>query len=55
MSDKTIVLLFATTGSIIGSYLPAVFGASWLSPWSIVLAMIGGFAGIWMGYRFLNP
>ncbi len=38
-------------GSTLGSYLPALFGAGWLSLWSIVLGTVGGLAGLWVGYK----
>jgi hypothetical protein len=41
----------ATVGSIAGSFVPGLWGAGQLSAWSVLFAMIGGFVGIWVGYR----
>lgn len=52
MSEKAIVMLGFTIGSIAGSYLPLLFGAGVLSLWSIVGGAVGGIAGIYIGYKF---
>ena len=37
---------------ILGSYVPVLFGDSdFFSGWSILGGMIGGFVGIWVGYK----
>lgn len=38
-------------GSTIGSFLPMLWGAGELSMSSIILAAVGGFAGIYVGYK----
>lgn len=38
-------------GSAIGGFLPSIWGDGAFSMWATVLAAVGGFAGIWLGYR----
>lgn len=38
-------------GSSLGSYLPALWGASLFSFSSIILGAVGGIAGIWAGFK----
>jgi hypothetical protein len=41
-----------TIGSLVGGYIPTLWGAGILSMSGILLSGIGGFVGIWVGYRF---
>ena len=41
----------AFVGSFGGSLIPSIWGAGQFSLSSIVFFMIGGFVGIWVGYR----
>jgi hypothetical protein len=52
MTTKTMVWIGLFIGSTIGGYLPAFFGASVFSGWSILGSTLGGALGIWAGYRF---
>lgn len=48
--NKRIILFFATVFSILGGYLPVLFGDNeLLDGWSILGGVVGGFAGIWLG------
>jgi uncharacterized membrane protein YfcA len=48
--NKRLILLMATIGGGIGSYLPVLFGDNeLLDGWSILGGMIGGFIGFWLG------
>jgi len=38
-------------GSLLGSFIPLLWGAGQFSSASLVLFVIGGFVGIWLGYR----
>lgn len=51
MSLRAAVFLGAIVGSIVGGYVPALFGASLLSGWSIFGSMIGGLLGIFMAIK----
>ncbi len=47
---KKLIFLFLFLGSILGSYLPLLWGDSAFSPASIVWSALGSFAGISLGY-----
>lgn len=52
--DKKVIMLGMVFGSIIGGYIPTLFGASIFSFSSIIFTAIGGFLGIWVAYKFLQ-
>jgi len=48
--NKTIILTCATIFGIAGGYVPFLWGDTDLfSGWSILMGMIGGLFGIWVG------
>ncbi len=51
MSTKALVTIGMIVGSIIGGYIPVVFGADLLSFVSILGNGIGGLVGIFLGYK----
>jgi hypothetical protein len=54
MSSKAIYYLAAFIGSIIGAYIPMLWGAGVLSFSSIIFSAIGGIAGIVIVWKFFN-
>jgi hypothetical protein len=48
---KKFIFIFMILGSYAGSYLPALWGGSLFSMSSILLSAVGGFLGIWLGYK----
>ena len=52
MSRKTLIWIGLTAGSLAGGYLPVLWGGDMISLSAVVLSAVGGFAGIWFGYRF---
>jgi len=51
MSRKKLIMLGMVVGSIVGGYLPALFGFD--GPMiSLLGSLIGGVVGVWIGYRF---
>ena len=40
-----------TVGSLIGGYIPVLFGVDLFSFTSIIFSAIGGIAGIWVSYK----
>jgi hypothetical protein len=48
---KKLTMVGAIVGSCAGSYIPVLWGGSLLSMSSLLLATVGGFAGIWIGYK----
>lgn len=51
MKPKRLTMFGMIVGSTLGSYLPVLWGGSWLSLWSVVLGVLGGLAGIWAGWQ----
>ena len=51
MSRKKLIMLGMVVGSIVGGYLPVLFGFDGLMV-SLFGSLIGGIIGIWMGYKF---
>jgi len=51
MESKKLIYLGMLVGSAIGGFVPSLWGDSYLSFSSIVFTAIGGFLGIWLGYR----
>jgi gas vesicle protein len=51
MPRKKMIMLGMVIGSIVGGYLPALFGFDGLMV-SLFGSLIGGIIGIWMGYKF---
>jgi len=51
MSTKSLVMIGMVIGSLIGGYIPILFGASFLSLWSLVGNTIGGILGIVIVYK----
>ncbi len=49
---KSLIMIGAIVGLFIGSYVPLLWGASIFSVSSVLLSAIGGFLGIWIGFRF---
>lgn len=47
--NKKLIMFMAVVGSMVGGYLPILWGGSLLGGVSILLGMFGGFAGIWFG------
>jgi len=49
---KQLILLFATVFSIIGAYVPFIFGETDIfSGWSILGGFVGGIFGVWVGVK----
>lgn len=51
MSQKSLIMLGMTIGTIVGGYLPTFFGVSSFSFTTIITSAIGGFLGIWVMYK----
>jgi phage tail tape-measure protein len=48
---RSAIGLCALVGSIVGGYVPVLWGASALSVTSLVFSAAGGAAGVWFGAR----
>ncbi len=51
MNAKTLVFIGMTIGSIVGSCIPYLWGASALSLSSLVLGGVGAVGGVYVGYK----
>jgi len=49
---KKLVWIGMFVGSTIGNMLPLVWGGDALSVSGFLLSLLGGIAGIWVGYRW---
>lgn len=54
MSSKTLVWIGLIVGSIVGSYIPALWGDGLLSFSSLILGAIGAITGIYIGFKLGN-
>jgi hypothetical protein len=51
MPRKTLIWVGLVVGSFAGGYAPLLWGADLFSFSSIVASAVGGFLGIWIGWR----
>lgn len=51
VSLKTAVWIGVLVGSSIGGYIPILFGASFLSLWSLLGNTVGALLGIFLAYK----
>ena len=41
-------------GSMLGGYIPTLWGAGMFSFSSVIFTAVGGMVGIWLGFKFSN-
>jgi outer membrane lipoprotein SlyB len=51
MSRKTLIYIGATIGSIVGGYVPSLWGAGTFSGTAVLLGTVGGIAGAILAYK----
>ena len=51
MESKQMIWLGLFVGSLVGSFVPMVWGASELSLSSVIFGAVGGILGIWAGLQ----
>jgi uncharacterized membrane protein YeaQ/YmgE (transglycosylase-associated protein family) len=51
MSRKTLIYVGATIGSVVGGYVPALWGADPFSMTGIVFGSIGAFVGLFLAIK----
>lgn len=49
--SKSTVWVGMTVGSVIGGYIPTLWGDSFISFTSVILTAIGGIIGIYLGFK----
>ncbi|MCL5407069.1 MAG: hypothetical protein M1429_01050 [Patescibacteria group bacterium] len=52
-SNKAIYFFAIFAGSIVGGYVPTLFGAGIFSLWDIVGSTLGAFIFLYLAYKFL--
>jgi uncharacterized membrane protein YeaQ/YmgE (transglycosylase-associated protein family) len=48
---RGLLMMGLLTGSLIGGYIPSLFGAGLLSIWGLVGSTVGAILGLWIAYR----
>ena len=51
MEQKKLITIGMIIGGILGGYLPTLWDASMLSLSGVIFSALGGFLGIWIGYK----
>jgi len=51
MNSKSLIWIGMFLGSTIGGFIPSLWGAGFLSFSGIIFTAIGGFLGIWLGFK----
>jgi hypothetical protein len=54
MGGKSVIGLCAGFGTVVGGYVPELWGSGSFSMMSMVFSVIGGIAGIWLGIRLID-
>jgi len=54
MGGKSVIGLCAGFGTIVGGYLPELWGASGFGLSSLLFSVVGGVAGIWLALRIVD-
>lgn len=54
MNQKGIIMICLVVGSIIGGFIPSLWGAGSFSMSSILFTGVGGLAGIYLGFKISN-
>ena len=54
MGGKSVIGLCAGFGTVVGGYLPELWGASGFGLTSLLFSVVGGVAGIWLALRIVD-
>lgn len=54
MSKKTIISIMAGVGMTLGSMIPMLWNGDLLGGVSILLGLVGGIVGVWLGVKIGN-
>jgi hypothetical protein len=52
--DKKVVMFGMVAGSLIGGYLPTLFGVGAFSYISVLCGGLGGIIGIWLSWKLIK-
>lgn len=51
MDSKKTVMTGMVIGSLVGGYMPVLWGESMFSFTSVIFTAVGGIVGIWLGFK----
>lgn len=51
MSTKTMIYIGASAGSLLGGYVPLLWGGESFSTAGLIFSAVGGFVGIYVAYK----
>ncbi len=54
MESRSVIWIAMLVGSTIGGFIPALWGANFLSISSVFCSALGGLAGIWIGFKIMQ-
>ena len=54
MNSKKLVLIGATIGSVIGGFIPGLWGADMFSLSPLIFGSLGAVVGIYIGFKISN-
>jgi xanthosine utilization system XapX-like protein len=54
MNSKKLIWIFMAVGSLIGGFIPSLWGADSFSLSPLIFGSIGGIIGIYIGYKIIN-
>jgi len=52
MEQRKLITICMVIGAIVGGYIPNIWNAGMFSFSGIIFSALGGFLGIWVGYKF---
>lgn len=52
--EKKIIIFGMVIGSIVGGYVPVLFGANGFSVLAVITSAIGALIGIWLAFKFAH-
>ncbi|HVZ58288.1 MAG TPA: hypothetical protein VG935_00840 [Patescibacteria group bacterium] len=55
MLTKLIIFIFITIGSLVGGFVPLLWGGSLFSYSGILFSGIGGILGLWIALKLTQP
>jgi uncharacterized membrane protein YeaQ/YmgE (transglycosylase-associated protein family) len=51
---RSVIGLCGGFGTVVGGYVPELWGASGFSLTSLLFGLVGGVVGVWLGFRFAD-
>lgn len=51
---KSLIWIGVLVGTTVGGFVPSLWGAGMFSLSGVIFSAVGGFLGIWLGYKLSN-